>query len=187
MTNSSQSSALRHSTLYKSLCVHSAHPVVPSPREIKESALSQRTSSDPSDDFKELSSLRVGLIIHRAKDGFAVRANNIHSYLESNRHVCIHLSTFSWYLPLISLTKFLGATSTLPTDAISRPLIDQKAQISADSIIGDSTQISERTSVKKSVIGSHCIIGKMAKITGSVVLDHCVIEDGCVVPSIHST
>jgi translation initiation factor eIF-2B subunit gamma len=56
-------------------------------------------------------------------------------------------------------------------------LIDQKAQISSDTIIGDSTQVSERTTVKRSVIGRHCIIGKMVKITGCILLDHCVIED----------
>ena len=58
------------------------------------------------------------------------------------------------------------------------PLIDPKAQISADSSIGQSTRVEERASIKKSVIGRHCVIGKMTKIVGCVILDHCVIEDG---------
>jgi len=66
----------------------------------------------------------------------------------------------------------------LPSDPKDRSLIDQKAQISSDTIIGDSTQVSERTTVKRSVIGRHCIIGKMVKIVGCILLDHCVIEDG---------
>jgi len=61
------------------------------------------------------------------------------------------------------------------------PLIDAKAQISADSSIGQSTRVEERASIKKSVIGRHCVIGKMTKIVGCVVLDHCVIEDGYVI------
>ena len=75
-----------------------------------------------------------------------------------------------------------GVTYSLPTDPKNRSLIDQKAQISADTIIGDSTQISERATIKKSVIGRHCVIGKMAKVVGCVLLDHCVVEDGRVIP-----
>lgn len=66
----------------------------------------------------------------------------------------------------------------MPSDPKDRSLIDQKAQISSDTIIGDSTQVSERTTVKRSVIGRHCIIGKMVKVTGCILLDHCVIEEG---------
>lgn len=47
-------------------------------------------------------------------------------------------------------------------------------------MIGDSTQVAGRSTIKKSVIGRHCVIGKMAKIVGCVLLDHCVIEDGSV-------
>jgi len=105
-------------------------------------------------------SLRVGLIVHRASAGYAARANNLHSYLELNRH-------------------FLSQTTySLPSDPENRVLIDHKAQISSDSMIGRSTRVEERASIKKSVIGKHCIIGKMTKIIGCVILDHCVIGDG---------
>jgi translation initiation factor eIF-2B subunit gamma len=70
------------------------------------------------------------------------------------------------------------ASYSLPTDPKNRSLIDQKAQISSDTIIGDSTQVSERVTIKKSVIGRHCVIGKMAKIVGCILFDHCVVEDG---------
>jgi translation initiation factor eIF-2B subunit gamma len=80
---------------------------------------------------------------------------------------------------LFLFLQFLSdASFSLPTDPKSRALIDQKAQISSDSILGDFTQVDERTTIKKSVIGNHCIIGKMAKIVGCVLFDHCVIEDG---------
>lgn len=67
---------------------------------------------------------------------------------------------------------------TLPSDPKNRSLIDQKAQISGDSMIGLSTRVDERASIKRSVVGKHCVIGKMTKIVGCVLLDHCVIEDG---------
>ena len=45
-------------------------------------------------------------------------------------------------------------------------------------MIGRSTKVEERASIKRSVIGKHCVIGKMDKIVGCVILDHCVIADG---------
>lgn len=106
-------------------------------------------------------SLRVGIVIHRAKDGFCIRANDLPSYLEANRHFVYSASSY-----------------TLPSDPQMRSLIDAKASISPDSIIGDFTKVDERASIKKSVIGKHCVVGKMAKIVGCVILDHCVIADG---------
>ncbi|KAF8647118.1 hypothetical protein AX16_006950 [Volvariella volvacea WC 439] len=103
---------------------------------------------------------KVGIVIHQPNKDFAIRANNLLTYLEINR----------WYL---SKTSY-----TLPSDPKNRSLIDQKVQISSDSIVGEFTQISERTNIKRSVIGRHCVIGKMVKITGCILLDHCVIADG---------
>jgi translation initiation factor eIF-2B subunit gamma len=45
-------------------------------------------------------------------------------------------------------------------------------------MIGDSSRVEERATIKRSIIGRHCIIGKMAKLVGCVLLDHCVVEDG---------
>ncbi|KAM5531642.1 hypothetical protein V8D89_014694 [Ganoderma adspersum] len=159
--NVSQGLALKHSTLHlparndrlrESELDHEPvdehlRSVVPSPVEDE-------------DEHAVEPSLRVGLIVHRASSGFALRANNLHSYLDLNRF-------------------FLSQTSySLPSDPENRSLIDQKAQISGDSMIGRSTKVEERASIKRSVIGKHCVIGKMAKIVGCVILDHCVIADG---------
>jgi len=103
-------------------------------------------------------SLRVGLLVHTG--GFAGRANNLPTFLELNRHF---LSQAQW---------------VLPTDNKDRALIDPKCQISSDSIVGESTKVGERTTVKRSVIGKHCVIGRSVKIVGCVLLDHCVVEDG---------
>ena len=56
--------------------------------------------------------------------------------------------------------------------------VDPKASISLDSMVGESTRIGERASIKRSAIGRHCTIGKGVKIVGSVIGDHCVIADG---------
>ncbi|KAJ6586808.1 UDP-3-O-glucosamine N-acyltransferase [Mycena vulgaris] len=157
MTNTSQALALKHSTLLSKSKQQQANHLPKS----KSSATSAPQSPLASDANLDISpSLRVGLLIHRPENGIAARVNNIHTFMEMNRHF---LAT---------------ATYSLPTDPQERALIDQKAQISSDTIIGDSTKIDERTTIKKSVIGRHCTIGKMAKIVGCVLLDHCIVEDG---------
>ncbi|OBZ68149.1 putative translation initiation factor eIF-2B subunit gamma [Grifola frondosa] len=157
----SQGLALKHSTLHTNLQKHHLrnNTLRPFPEdEHLRSVVPSPIEGEEEDTL--LPSLRVGLVVHKADSGFAARANNLHSYLELNRF-------------------FLAQASySLPTDPESRSLIDQKARISSDSIIGHSTRVEERSNIKKSVIGKHCIIGKMVKIVGCVILDHCVIADG---------
>ncbi|KAF9047268.1 UDP-3-O-glucosamine N-acyltransferase [Panaeolus papilionaceus] len=104
--------------------------------------------------------LKIGIVVHNKEDEPAVRVNTIHNFYEINKRA-------------LSITTY-----TLPSDPKDRALIDQRCQISTDSIIGESTQVSEKTTIKRSVIGRHCVIGKMVKINGCVLLDHCVVEDG---------
>ncbi|KAE9394986.1 UDP-3-O-glucosamine N-acyltransferase [Gymnopus androsaceus JB14] len=120
------------------------------------------------------SSLRVGLVLHSAKEGFATRVNNIHSLLDMNRRLLAE------------------TTYSLPTDPQNRSLIDPKAQISSDTIIGSFTQVSERTTIKKSVVGKHCVIGKMVdgcilgkntKVGAKAELTRCVTQAGYEVAS----
>jgi len=103
--------------------------------------------------------LTVGIIVHGQSDP-GVRVNTLQKFYEINKRMLVN------------------TTYSLPVDPKDRSLIDQRAQISVDSIVGESTQISERTTIKRSVIGRHCVIGRMVKINACVLLDHCVIEDG---------
>ncbi|KAJ8507914.1 hypothetical protein ONZ45_g9758 [Pleurotus djamor] len=122
--------------------------------------LKHETPIDSDTDEIAFASLRVGVVIHPFSAGFAARANNLPTYMAVNRH-------------------FLSQTTyALPTDPANRSLIDQKAQISPDSMIAASTKVEERTSIKKSIIGKHCVISRMAKIVGCVILDHCVVAEG---------
>jgi len=108
----------------------------------------------------DLANLKIGVIVHRCEVESAIRVNTLHNFYEINKRLLSGVA-YNW-----------------PLDPKDRSLIDQRAQISSDTIIGDSTQVSERTTIKRSVIGRHCIIGKMVKISGCVLLDHCIIEDG---------
>ncbi|KAF7965382.1 hypothetical protein HWV62_44075 [Athelia sp. TMB] len=157
-----QSTALRHSTLQP--ITHEDTSAAFSPTAspyLGSMALSAPPSvTDEDDEDAVPMSFRVGIVIHDAKDGYVARANNLHSFLSLSRS---------------SLT---AGSYTLPTDPKNRSLIDQKASISPDSLIGDSTRVEERATVKKSIIGKHCIIGKMAKITNCILLDHCVVGEG---------
>ncbi|KAF8967811.1 UDP-3-O-glucosamine N-acyltransferase [Flammula alnicola] len=116
------------------------------------------TNADPESTFQ--AKLKTGVVIHNRSSEPAMRINTLQKFHEINKRI-------------LSRTTY-----SLPLDPKDRSLIDQKAQISADSIVGESTQISERTSIKRSVIGRHCTIGRMVKITGCVLLDHCIVEDG---------
>jgi NDP-sugar pyrophosphorylase family protein len=46
-----------------------------------------------------------------------------------------------------------------------------------DSMVGDGTQVGEKSSIKKSVVGAHCVIGKNVKMVGCVITDHVMIGD----------
>lgn len=73
--------SLEHSTTYIPSHIHSA-------REHLRGDIRTATSS-PVDltEQDECVSLRVGIVIHRASEGFAARANTLHRYIDLNRHV----------------------------------------------------------------------------------------------------
>lgn len=51
-------------------------------------------------------------------------------------------------------------------------------QVGSDSIIGSSTQIGEKTSIKHSIIGSMCTIKDKVKITNCIIMNSVTIEEG---------
>ncbi|KIL68986.1 hypothetical protein M378DRAFT_190807 [Amanita muscaria Koide BX008] len=153
--NAPQNLALEHSTH------HAGAHMLPSPayatrpqRQPNYSAT--QIPSNRSANEKSLS-LRIGIVLLSAG---AFRVNSISSLFEVNRRI------------------LLNVAYTLPLDPKDRSLIDSKAQISVDSIVGSSTQVSERAMIKKSTIGRHCKIGKQARITNCILFDHCIVEEG---------
>ncbi|KAG6820990.1 hypothetical protein H0H93_008619 [Arthromyces matolae] len=155
----SQALALKHSTMTTDNNA-SINPFKGSLLSVELSVSGPPSPTEGEESIGGSTTFRVGIVVQRPDAGFTIRVNTLPNFLEINRRVLSQV------------------TYTLPTDPKDRSLIDQKAQISSDTIIGGSTQVSERTTIKKSVIGRHCVIGKMAKIVGCILLDHCVIEDG---------
>jgi translation initiation factor eIF-2B subunit gamma len=148
-----QDTAIRHSTKHdqqdKHLGRHEAGLHFASSPGFPDLVQDEESSSCPN--------LGIGLVLHRSNTGFAARITTLSAYSETNR-------TF--------LSQLLPFAST------EKQTAEQKIQISPDSMVGDSTKIEERTTIKKCVIGKHCTIGKMVRLVGCVVLDHCVIGDG---------
>lgn len=87
-----------------------------------------------------------------------IRSNNLPVFMEANRY----------YLKLQARE---GAGKQ------SAPKEKTAANVGADSIIGDNTQLGEKTTVKRTVVGANCTIGKRVKLTGCVLLNNVTIED----------
>lgn len=85
------------------------------------------------------------------------RSNNLPVLLEANRH----------YLKLQAQNN---AGRQTPKEKTS-------ANVGADAIVGENTQLGEKTTVKRTVVGANCTIGKRVKLTGSIILDNVTIDD----------
>lgn len=161
-----QSLALHHSTSYP-----------PASRKLKDLSSTDSTPSSPSlsddDEDAEQPSFRVGLVIHRLSDGPAERANAISAYLELNRAALLNVASMANRKP----GSVQGQSASIAQD---RALVDAKASVGLDCLVGASARIGEKSTVKRCAIGSHCIIGKNARLVGCVLMEYCVIEDGYV-------
>jgi translation initiation factor eIF-2B subunit gamma len=108
-----------------------------------------------------------------------LRANTIGSYWELNRNFLRAMTP--------NVQPFTGSgrpaqagTSGTPNASVSStsvPLISPSAQISPDSLLGESTRVGDRASIKKCVVGRHCVIGRGAKLVGCVLWDFVVVEE----------
>jgi translation initiation factor eIF-2B subunit gamma len=97
-----------------------------------------------------------------------IRANSLAGYWELNRRFIKSLG--------IATQGQVNPNNARMSAEEGAP-ISNLAQISPDSLIGESTRVAEKTSIKKCVIGRHCVIGKGAKLTGCVLWDFVVIEE----------
>ena len=107
--NLSQLIGLRHSTLQQNTHEHlknSTFSPTASPY-LGNMALSGPPSATDSDDDDNIStSLRIGVVIHRARDGYVARANTLQSFLALNRHVRSAKYSCSWF--------FIDSTHLVP-------------------------------------------------------------------------
>ncbi|QPG75395.1 hypothetical protein FOA43_002749 [Brettanomyces nanus] len=102
----------------------------------------------------------VGLFVLPKESVFA-RCNNLSVYMEVNRFF---------------LKKHARQNANLTSGQKSKD--NKNAAIAgADCVIGQDTELGDRTNVKRSVIGNHCRIGKKCRITACILLDGVTLED----------
>lgn len=100
-------------------------------------------------------------------DGEAIcyRVNTLAAYIEANRLLCED-------------PKLCEDPSVHPTAVIS-----ERCLVGADSIIGASCQLAEKTSIKRSILGASTTVREKVKITNSIVMHGVTIEEGCNIQS----
>ncbi|XP_021260649.1 translation initiation factor eIF-2B subunit gamma isoform X2 [Numida meleagris] len=106
---------------------------------------------------------KVRCYVHIMKEGLCCRVNTLALYIEANRQVPKLLFNLGLEEPLVHGTA----------------QITDRGMVGSDSIIGSSTQIGEKTSIKHSIIGSACTIKDKVKITNCIIMNSVTIEEGC--------
>ncbi|KAG2036138.1 nucleotide-diphospho-sugar transferase [Suillus americanus] len=93
---------------------------------------------------KYATSIRIGIVIHRADDGFAIRVNNLPAYLEANRH-------------------FVADTSIGDFTRVEEKSTIKKSTIGKHCVIGKMVKI------VGCVLLDHCVISDGAKLDGCIL------------------
>lgn len=92
-----------------------------------------------------------------------IRANNLSSYLESNRYIMkLHAAQ-------------IGKGGGIANSAAGKG--GASGSVGSDSLVGIDTSVGQKTTVKKTVVGNNCFIGSKCRITGCVILDGVNIQD----------
>lgn len=99
--------------------------------------------------------------------GLCVRANTLNAYWQLNRK-------------MHSIFKNVSSGSTWDLKHLSAD-VNEKAQVSDDSLIGAGSVVCEKTNISSSVIGNHCRINPLTRISNSVLASHVTIAQGCVI------
>jgi len=99
--------------------------------------------------------------------GLCVRANTLNSYWELNRR-------------MHSIFNSVSNGSTWALKHLSAD-VNEKAQVSDDSLVGAGSVVCEKTNISNSVIGNHCRINSLTRISNSVLTSHVTIAQGCVI------
>ncbi|XP_037259893.1 translation initiation factor eIF-2B subunit gamma isoform X2 [Falco biarmicus] len=106
---------------------------------------------------------KVRCYVHIMKEGLCYRVNTLGLYIEANRQVPKLLLNLGLEEPLVH-----GSAQ-----------ITDRGMVGSDSIIGSSTQVGEKTSIKHSIIGSMCTIKDKVKITNCIIMNSVTVEEGC--------
>lgn len=96
--------------------------------------------------------------VHLMEEGMCYRVNTLAAYIEANR-----------------MAPKLFDDPPVHSSAV----VSERSQVGADSIIGASCQISDKTSIKRSTIGASTTVKEKVKITNSIIMNGVTIEEGC--------
>ncbi|XP_063075000.1 translation initiation factor eIF-2B subunit gamma [Engraulis encrasicolus] len=96
--------------------------------------------------------------VHLMEEGMCYRVNTLAAYIEANRMA----------------PKLFDDPPVHPSAVVS-----ERSQVGADSIIGASCQISDKTSIKRSTIGASTTVKEKVKIANSIIMNGVTIEEGC--------
>eukprot|EP01132_Coremiostelium_polycephalum_P001492 gene1492-1881_t len=136
----------------------------------QEVALSMSSSASPYGSFSQFNMQQKKIIkclVYILDNGYCINVYNIPSYQQVNRDITRGESSYEPY-ELKGKNNYIDETaSVIPT------------QVGPDCIIGTSTSLGARCSVKKSIIGKHCKIGANVRIENSIIMDHVNVEDQC--------
>ncbi|EPR64479.1 putative eukaryotic initiation factor-2B, epsilon subunit [Toxoplasma gondii GT1] len=113
---------------------------------------------------------------------FAAQVSDPRSYFAACQSVVDR-----WLYPIVPevLSIFLGqaklkykGAGTYQADSV---VVGSRSEVGALSVVEDSTEIGEDSSVRSSFLGSGCRIGKGVVVEGSILLDHVHVADGAVI------
>lgn len=93
-----------------------------------------------------------------------VRMSNIARYYEINKAIAKGTAAYLPWEP-VEKDKFIAPSAKVDT------------VVSPESIVGENSEIMERSSCRKTIIGRNCSIGKYAKVTNSIIMDGVTIGD----------
>lgn len=92
------------------------------------------------------------------------RMSNIARYYEINKAIAKGTAAYLPWEP-VEKDKFIAPSAKVDT------------VVSPESIVGENSEIMERSSCRKTIIGRNCSIGKYAKVTNSIIMDGVTIGD----------
>ncbi|KAJ8011969.1 hypothetical protein DPEC_G00063840 [Dallia pectoralis] len=101
---------------------------------------------------------RLRCYVHIMEEGMCYRVNTLAAYIEANRLA----------------PKLFDDPGVHPSAVIS-----ERCLVGADSIIGASCQIADKTSIKRSTIGTSAVVREKVKVTNSIIMHAVTIEEGC--------
>ncbi|XP_053549529.1 translation initiation factor eIF-2B subunit gamma [Bombina bombina] len=106
---------------------------------------------------------RLRCYVHVAEEKLCYRVNSLATYIEANRQA----------------PRLLCDVCSEDPRVHSSAVITDKLMVGPDSMIGQGTQVGEKTSVKHSLLGSSCCIKDRVKITNCIIMNGVTVHEGC--------